>query len=489
MKIEIIVPARRTFFPNQWRKVVHVFGLTGPAIAASIPSDVHVSLTEQSVDPIDLEKDVDMVGISVTTSTALEAYRIADAYLKQRSDVTVVLGGIHATMLPEEAIQHGHCVVMGESDELWPEIVEDYKKGSLKKFYRCTRLPDLSRLSHPKRELLKGKSLYAFSTVQTSRGCPYNCYFCSVHLFFGGKYRTRPIENVIDEIRGMNSKYLFFLDDNPVGNVRYAKRLFRSMIGLGKKWFSQTDISIADDEELLTLAKKAGCTMVGIGFDSIIRKSLESAGKAHASLLKYEENIKRIQKHGIIVAGSFIFGFDEDDSDVFRKTIRFAEKSKIDCASFHILTPYPGTAFYKQMKQEGRLIASMDWDKYDTKHAVFVPMRMGQSPRRLEEGFHWAFREFYSIRSIMTRAKLNRYLSLYLLVSLTIHYAVHKNRQLTEGRGAMGWIKRLMFWFTERAERKVVGFCLSCLTRKRATTGRSIARGATPNFRSISGES
>lgn len=470
MKIEIIVPSRKTYLPNRWRRVLHVFSLTGPAIAASIAPEVEVSLTEQSVDDIDFEKDLDMVAISTRTSTALEAYRIADTYLDKRKDVSVIIGGIHASMLPDEAIRHAHSVVIGESEELWPEIIEDYRNGSLKRFYRCTSLPDMSRLNHPKRELLASKSLYVFNSVQMSRGCPYNCRFCSVHLFSGGKYRTRPVDDVIEEIRGIKSRYLFFLDDNPSGNVRYTKELYSKMIGLKKKWFTQAHVSFADDDELLLLAKRAGMTLVGIGFESIVGESLEATAKPNVSLRKYRENVRKIQKHGIIVLGSFIFGFDGDDDDVFQRTLRFAQECKIDHTSFHILTPYPGTALYNQLKAEGRLIDSMGWDKYDTTHAVFNPKLMGQDPRRLEEGFHRAYREFYSIPSILKRLKLNRHLALYLIASLLLYYATHKDERLTERKEAKGRIKRTVLSILEFVEKKVLDFSESSVAKKRTPT-------------------
>jgi radical SAM superfamily enzyme YgiQ (UPF0313 family) len=470
MKIEIIVPSKKTFFPNRWRRVIHVFSLTGPAIAAAMPPDVEVSLTEQSVEDIDFDKDIDMVAISTRTSTALEAYRIADTYLDKRKDVSVILGGIHASMLPEEAIRHAHSVVIGESDELWPKIIEDYRKGALKRFYRCTSLPDMSRLRLPKRELLAGKSLYAFNTVQMTRGCPYSCHFCSVHLFSGGKYRTRPVDDVIEEIRGIKSRYLFFLDDNPSGNVRYTKELYSKMIGLKKKWYTQAHISFADDDKLLLLAKRAGLTMASIGFESVVGESLESTAKPHVSLRKYRENVKKIQKHGVIVLGSFIFGFDGDDDDVFDRTIRFAQECKIDHVSFHILTPYPGTALRKQLESEGRLIDSMGWDKHDTAHAVFTPKLMGQDPRRLEQGFRWAYREFYSARSILKRLKLNRHLALYLSVSLCLYYATRRDERLTEGKEAEGRIKRMVLALLGLLEKKVLSFSESSVAKKRAPT-------------------
>jgi len=468
MKIEVIVPARVTHFPHQWRKVIHVFSLTGPAIAASIPPDVEVVLTELSVDEIDYARDVDMVCISTMTCTAIEAYRIADAYREKRPDVKVLLGGIHASMLPEEAIRHADGVVIGESEGLWPEIIQDCRNGSLRQFYRCNELPDLSRMNPPKRELLEGKSLYAINAVQTSRGCPYRCRFCSVHLFSGGKYRTRPVDDVIDEIRRIKSRYMFFLDDNPTGDVRYAKELFRKMAGLNKKWFSQAHITIADDEELLRLAKRAGLTVVGIGFESIIGESLEAAAKPHVSLRKYRENIRKIQQQGIVVLGSFIFGFDGDEEDVFQRTIRFAQECKIDHASFHILTPYPGTALYKQFEQEGRLLESKGWDHYTTRHAVFKPMGMGQAPEKLEQGFRRAYREFYSLPSVLKRLKLNRHLALYLTVSLLLYYATHKDERLTERKEAKGWGLRMALSGLEWVEKKVLDFSSSSLARKRA---------------------
>ncbi len=468
MKLEVIVPAHATFLPHDWRKVIHLFSLTGPAIAASIPPEVEVSLTDQTVDRVDFDKDVDLVAISTRTSTALESYRIADTFRKRRKDVTVIMGGIHASMLPEEAIRHAHSVVIGESEELWPVIIQDYKKGSLRRFYRGARLPDLNRLPLPRRELVAKKSLYVFNALQTTRGCPYHCNFCSVRLFSGGEYRTRPVDDVIDEIRQIRSRYLFFLDDNPTGNAAYAKELFGRMVGLKKQWFTQAHVSIADDDELLLLARRAGLTMVAVGFESVIEESLASAQKPNVSPQKYRENIKKIQKQGVIVLGSFIFGFDWDDTDVFERTLRFAQECRIDGASFHVLTPYPGTALYHRLKQEGRLIDSVGWDKYDTTQAVFVPKRMGQDPRRLEEGCRWAYREFYSPRSIRTRLKLNRYLLLYLLGSLLFYYATQKDERIAGSRSEKGRTGRAILSVLEVVERRVLDLVTWSLGRRRA---------------------
>ncbi len=468
MKIEIIVPSKQTYVPNQWRKVLHLFSLTGPAIAASIPSDVEVSLTEQSVDEIDYEREIDMVCISTMTSTAVKAYRIADTYREKRPDVKVLLGGIHASMLPDEAIAHADAVVIGESEELWPEIIADFRSGSMKKFYRCAELPDLCRLNPPRRELHAAKCLYVFNTIQTSRGCPYKCRFCSVHLFSGGKYRTRPVDDVIDEIRNLKGRYLFFMDDNPTGNVPYAKELFRKMIGLNKKWFSQVHISIADDDELLLLAKKAGLTVVGIGLESIIGDSLKATAKPKVSLEKYKENIRKLHKHGIIVLGSFIYGFDDDDEDVFERTIRFAQECKIDHASFHILTPYPGTAFYDQLKEEGRLNESLGWDHYTTRNAVFRPSGMNQDPDKLNKGILWSYREFYSLPSVWKRLKLNRHLPLYLTASLVFYFGTHKDERITERKEAKSLGLRVFLSTLEWAEKKILDSASSSLAKKRA---------------------
>jgi radical SAM superfamily enzyme YgiQ (UPF0313 family) len=378
------------------------------------------------------------------------------------------MGGIHASMLPEEAIRHADTVVIGESEDLWPEIIDDYRKGSLRRFYRCARRPDLKRLPLPRRDLVARKSLYVFDAIQTTRGCPYHCNFCSVRLFSGGEYRTRPVDDVIAEIRSIKSRYLFFLDDNPTGNVPYAKEVFSRMVGLRKQWFTQAHVSIADDDELLLLARRAGLTMVAIGFESISEESLASAQKPNVSPEKYRENIRKLQEQGIVVLGSFIFGFDSDDTDVFERTVTFAKECKIDAASFHVLTPYPGTALYHRLKEEGRLIDSVGWDGYDTTQAVFLPKQMGQDPRRLEAGCRWAYREFYSPRSICNRLKPNRYLALYLIGNLLFYYATQKDERITGSKEGKGRVKRATLSALEFMESRMLNLASWSLDRRRA---------------------
>jgi len=373
--------------------------LTLPYIAGITPPDVDVSIIDENVDEINFDKQVDLVGISVMTMAAPRAYKIAESYKKH--GITVVLGGVHPTMLPEEASLHADAIVIGEAEDVWQELLLDFQRGNMKKIYKRNELCKLDGLTHPRRDLLNKNAYFTTNVVQTTRGCPNNCDFCSIARFFGGKYRNRPIDDVIKEIETLDGKYLAFVDADISGNRLYAKKLFESLIPYKKIWASDAGIRIAKDDELLNLAAKSGCKCLYVGFESLSPASLQEVGKLQNTSQQYKEAIDRIHQHGIMVSGGFMFGFDNDDESIFERTVEFAVESKMDFADFNVLCPYPGTRLYDKFQKEGRIIET-DWGKYHGHHVIFQPKQM--STETLKNGCIWAWKQFHSYQSILTRA-------------------------------------------------------------------------------------
>ena len=372
-------------------------------VAALTPPEVEVSLTDENVRPIDFQKAPDLVGITALTATAQRAYDIADVF--RARGVKVILGGIHPSFLPEEASQHADSVVIGEAEGVWPNLLEDFRANKLQKVYRQPERPSLVGLPIPRRDLFDEGAYFVSHTLQTTRGCPYSCAFCSVTSFFGRSYRCRPVEEVLREIETLKDRrFIAFIDDNIVGNPRFAKELFRALVPYKIKWVAQASVTIAGDEELLRLAAASGCVDLLIGFESLSPANLASVGKRTNVVEEYENIIRRVHSHGIAVHGFFIFGLDEDNEDVFKRTVRFAQKMRLETAGFDFLTPYPGTALRESLDKAGRIIAR-DWSRYGYE-VLFEPKLM--SREMLLRGHTWAWREFYSLPSIWKRVGVAR---------------------------------------------------------------------------------
>ena len=403
MKLELIQPVSREIhhkLSKQKKSLAPPLCLG--QIAALTPPDFEVSITDESISIVDLHKDVDLVGITTLTQTANRAYEIADSY--RARGIKVVIGGIHASVLPEEASKHADSVVVGEAEGIWPTLIEDFKSNNLKSIYRQDKRPDLVNLPIPRRDLFDKAAYLVPQTMVTTRGCPYNCSFCSVPTFMGHTYRCRPIEEILKEIELFNTdKPIFFLDDNITGNPKFAKELLRALIPYKIHWAGQCSVAIAKDEELLKLAAASGCIILLIGFESILSASLASVGKKTNLVDEYENIIKKIHSHGIAIHGFFIFGFDEEE-DVFNRTLRFAQKMKLESAQFSLLRPYPGTALYESLDKAGRMLTK-DWSKYGDEF-VFEPKSMSKD--ELEKGQIWTFLKFYSLPSIFRRVGLIR---------------------------------------------------------------------------------
>jgi radical SAM superfamily enzyme YgiQ (UPF0313 family) len=372
--------------------------LSLPVISALTPSNWDVEILDTRVTPVDFDKKVDLVGITAFTDEIPTAYEIADGFRKK--GVNVVMGGIHVSSLPEKALQHANSVVVGEAEPVWTELLHDIENGELKPIYRSPDLISMQGMSIPCRELLDRKMYTSFNTLQATRGCPFNCKYCAVTAFFGRTYRTRPIAEVIDEIKRFDTRDFFFADDNITGDPRYAKELFRALLPLRRVWGGQTTIHIAKDEDLLALYAKSGGKYAFIGFETLSENNLKKMNKSWNSPNGYHEAIKRIHKAGINILGSFIFGLDDDDPTVFQKTVEFIMENRIDAAQFHILTPFPGTQLYNAMEKDGRIL-DRDWAKYHTGEVVFRPQNM--TCDELQRGYWWAFRKTYTISNIVKR--------------------------------------------------------------------------------------
>jgi radical SAM superfamily enzyme YgiQ (UPF0313 family) len=397
MDLTLIVPK----WPagSLWGKVVFRFPyLSLTTLAAVTPADVRLRIVDENVEEIDWQATPDLVGISMMTPLAPRGYQIADAFRER--GVPVVLGGVHPSVMPEEAENHGDAVVIGEGEELWPQVVRDAREGRLQPRYRDEQFRGLEGLPLPRRELLRRKAYFFVNTMQTSRGCPFDCEFCFVTQFHGRSYRLRPLAEVEREVQGLEGRFVFFVDDNIVGDRSYARALFQRLAPYRLRWASQATISIGQDEELLKLAKKSGCLGLFIGFESLSQSTLCEMGKNPNRADSYRELIRRIHSHGIGIQGSFVFGNDRDTPQVFSDVVRFTERMRLEAGLFSILTPFPGTRLYQRLKAEGRIL-SEDWARYDMNQVVFQPR--GMTTEQLQQGFNWAYRRLYSWASITRR--------------------------------------------------------------------------------------
>jgi len=372
--------------------------LTLTALAALTPPEIEVKITDENVDPIDFEEDVDLVGVTGMVMHAPRAYQIAHRF-RQRG-IPVVMGGPHASSLPLEAKEHVDAVVIGEAESIWEGLIEDYKKGCLKPFYRNDNFCSMERLPFPRLDLLRKDAYMTVNCVQTTRGCPHQCDFCHVTHFFGKTYRCRPVKEVIEEVERLDGEFVVFIDDNITGNRHYARELFTQLKPLKKKWASQASMTLTRDPELLKLAAESGCVSLFMGIESLSTENLKEMNKTFNRVSQFDEAMKALHDHDIMVLAGFIFGLDHDDEGVFERTLRFCERNRIELPTFFILTPLPGTALFQRMESEGRLLHK-DWGQYNGATVVFKPRLMTEET--LQRGFNWACKEGYSWNSILKR--------------------------------------------------------------------------------------
>lgn len=406
MKILLVLPANRTLRVTSEqaevprRKMLRFSLLPLTTVAALTPPGHEVEIRDEHVSPIDFDCDADLVGISFMTALAPRAYEIAAEFRKRGK--MVVAGGYHPTFLAEEAARHFDAVVVGDAEGIWPDLVRDATEGSLRRIYRHSNPPDLNRSPLPRRDLLRETARHYATTdaVQTGRGCLHRCKYCSITAFHDGGYRHRPVARVVEELRGIGRDFIF-VDDNIIADPQYARELFLEMAPLGKRWVSQASITIADDPELLRLARKAGCHGLFIGVETINPDNLAAVEKGFNDTSSYGERLRRIRKAGIGIIAGIIVGMDNDTTGVFEATLRFLEENDIDAIQVNILTPLPGTPLFEEMKSEGR-ITDEGWERYDYRHVVFRPA--GLTAGELQEGADWLYHEFYRLDRILRRS-------------------------------------------------------------------------------------
>lgn len=350
---------------------------------------------------INFDGNYDVVCITSLTSSVIRAYQVADEFRKREKKV--VIGGYHASALPEEAKQHADSVVIGPAQFVWPKLLDDLEKGKLKPYYEQNQPDDLATLPPPDRTRIEWKG--TMSAVKATNGCPVQCEFCSVsHRKFNNILRTRPLKNVIDEIKSIPQKTIFFYDPSLTTNPEYTKSLFREIIPLDKiltNCYGNVNI-VASDDELLKLASEAGVIDWHVGFDSVSEKSLQSIGKKTNTVSKYKTAVKKINDYGMTIIGEFVLGFDNDKKDIFKKTIDVINDIGVNIPWLNILVPYPGTPLFDRLKREGRLL-TYDWSKYThlERNVVFQPKHM--SPDELLNGAIDAYRKLSSAYSISKR--------------------------------------------------------------------------------------
>jgi len=405
MKIKLIGPTR--YLENgkllKSKKII-VPSLTFPLLAALTPPDIDVSIVNEICEDINFEEKVDLVGITSYTINIYRAYQIADEF--RRRNVPVVMGGIHVSMQPEEAKEHADTIIIGEAEETWPQFINDFRNGIRKEVYKAEKRPSLVHLPIPRFSLINKSHYvdYRLIPIQTARGCPHSCDFCSVTKFSGKKYRPRPIPDVINEIKTLGAKICFFIDDNIFASHSRARELLKELIPLRILWIGQATISAAEDRELIELAGKSGCIELSIGLESLSGKNLKSVGKTINIVEDYEKNLKTYRKAGIRVAASMIFGFDDDESGVFKETYHFLMKNRVPYTYWSALCPYPETPLYKRLKEQGRLKDAKWWLNRNRRiyGLEFTGTKMEEEV--FSKNLYHYYRRFYSIRSIITRA-------------------------------------------------------------------------------------
>ncbi len=367
-------------------------------VAALTPPEVEVVVQDEAVRDIDLEASCDLVGITANTSAAPRAYALAEAFRSRGKPV--VMGGMHPSACPEEALRHGDAVVVGEAEGKWERLLEDAWRGTLQRVYRSASFPDVSCCPPPRRDLVRREDYLLPDTVQATRGCAHDCSFCSVTPFFGRRTRSKTVEAVAEDVCSLPGSFFVFVDDNIMTRPSYAQGLFESLRGAGKRWMGQASTAVLEDARLLRLAARAGCQYLFVGMESLSAAALAQVNKGFNVAEKFRQLVSRLHDAGIGVIGAFMFGFDTDDESVFERTAQFVDKARIDIPQYSILTPLPATRLRAQMEREGRIIDNR-WEHYDGGHVVFVPRLL--SPEKLADGIRAALQHSYSRWSIFRR--------------------------------------------------------------------------------------
>ena len=447
MKILLISPERER--KKEEAFLFRLGFLNLPYVAAVTPPDVEMKIVDEAFEKVHLEEKVDLVGVTAQTPVAPRAYQIAGEFRKR--GIPVVMGGVHASMLPEEALRHVDAVVIGEAEEVWPQLIEDFRRGQMKRIYQANGFVNPAGLPLPRRDLLNHKFYFPLKLLETTRGCPHHCDFCGVSKFFGYRYRNRPLGEIERELSTLFEKgpvmnpflkkalslfnkdlpyflkrrLLYIIDSNIAGDKRFALDLVSLLKDYDLLWYGHAPVSIAFDQKLLEGFSQSGCIAVNLGFESFSVKNLKAMGKSFNDPPHYADAVKRIHDYGIGIMGTFMVGFDDDDPEVFQRIIDFCIESKLDWALTFIMAPYPGTESFLRLEKEGRIFCR-DWEKYDSLNVVYQPLLM--SVEDLEKGMRRIWKEVFSLPSIYKRILRRPWIHplFYLVMNLQFHQLTKK---------------------------------------------------------------
>lgn len=418
-------------------------------VAALTPREHQVQIVDENVQALDFDAGVDVVGITFMTALAPRAYEIAHEFRARGK--TVVGGGYHATLVPEEAAGHFDAIVVGDAEGVWEQVLVDFESGKLRKIYSAGRAPLLTpcpravqstdddgglRVPVPRRELLSCTERFYVTVhaVQTGRGCNHGCRYCSVTAFHQRTYRHRPLESVLDELRAIPRDFMF-VDDNIIASREHALELFRAMAPLRKRWVAQCSIEVADDPALLGSMRAAGCCGLFIGIETVSEENLAAMGKAFNNSRQYCDRLRKIHRRGIGVVAGMMVGLDHDNPAVFERCLQFLQRTRMEAVQLNILTPLPGTPLFDEMKRAGR-ITDWDWSSYDFRHVVFRPA--GMTAGQLQAGADWLYAQFYRLDRILLRfvrcAFSSGLLPAWLGLKLGLTYRYDNRREKVRGR-------------------------------------------------------
>jgi radical SAM superfamily enzyme YgiQ (UPF0313 family) len=402
MRVKMILPALTEATSPFFRPIKYsLFPPLGLAtLAAYLSPDDDVEIQDEHVETLDLADTPDLVVIQVYITSAYRAYCLADHYRKKGA--YVALGGLHVTSLPDEAAPHADSIFLGPGEDTWPQFLADFRRGEARRVYQ-SQVRTLERVPPIRRDLIKRPLYLVPNSIVVSRGCPHVCDFCYKEAFFeGGKgFYTQTVDAALAEIERLPGRHLYFLDDHLFGDRRFATGLFDGMRGMGRLWQAAGTVNAVLMPDLLERAVKAGLRSLFVGFETLNPANLLEQRKYQNLRRDYAHAIRRLHDLGVMINGSFVFGMDGDDGSVFDRTVDWAITHGIETATFHILTPYPGTGLHRRMTAQGR-ITTENWDQYDTRHAVFRPAQL--TGEQLECGYWKAYRDFYRWGSIVRGA-------------------------------------------------------------------------------------
>jgi radical SAM superfamily enzyme YgiQ (UPF0313 family) len=399
MKVKLILPALTEAESPYWRPIKYsLFPPLGLAtLAAYLSPEDEVVLQDQHVEKINLNDAPDLVIIQVYITNAYRAYDLADHYRKQNA--YVILGGLHVTSLPEEAAMHADTIFLGPGEETFPQFLKDFRNGTPAKRY-FSSIRSLDKIPPIRRDLIKRHLYLVPNSIVVTRGCPHHCSFCYKDAFYeGGKgFYTQLVDDALAEIDRLPGRHLYFLDDHLLGNERFASALFEGMRGMNRVFQAASTVDAILRGNLIDKAANAGLRSLFVGFETFSSVNLHQSNKKQNLRNDYTSAVNRLHRLGIMINGSFVFGLDDDGEDVFQRTVDWGVQHGLTTATYHILTPYPGTKLFADMEQQNRIIHKQ-WDLYDTRHAVFKTKNISEDG--LEKGYHWAYREFYKWSNII----------------------------------------------------------------------------------------